>query len=364
MTQSSTSSPTESQVQSQSQSPSPSQSPPAPRALTPRQLDARRAAAQKSTGPRTARGKSFSRRNATQHGHYAGHYSDAFRETLLALKEDPDEYDRLRQRLLGSLATADDQHDAIRPVLALAIEELAQFHWELDRERRRQNHIRERRLRALDQELVRRRAEIKTDEYGPPSFCERGLVNGPRSANTYKAIIGYLAELIDQVDHQDFKNWEHHVGWVFNTGGEMPRDHATIVLDFKRLSGRYEGRLPDPDANTPRELRKLLAEEREKYQKEYEAFKPYWPVISEAERERARDLESLAEAEEDNRHWPEWPERLEWEASLQRQEHLRRAIDRKLRTVLGIQREARHPAQSACDPLTPGPSPSRERGEK
>src|SRR5579863_10776524 len=123
--------------------------PPAPHSLTPRQLDARRASALKSTGPRTARGKSFSRRNATQHGHYARHYSDAFRETLLTLKEDAEAYDSLRQCLLGELAIVDDQHDAIRPALALAIEELAQLHWELDRERRRLNQMREHRMRAL-----------------------------------------------------------------------------------------------------------------------------------------------------------------------------------------------------------------------
>ncbi|HKT21807.1 MAG TPA: hypothetical protein VJR06_04185, partial [Nitrososphaerales archaeon] len=202
-----------------------------------------------------------------------------------------------------------------------------------------------------------------------------GLVNGPHSANNYKVILGYLEELIDQIDHQDFKNYEHHIHWLYNTGGEMPRVQTKISLDFKRLSGRYEGILPDPDAHTASDLRKLLVEEREKYKKQYEVFKPYWPRITEEERERARDLETLSEEREDDL------ERLEWEASLKRQEYLRRAIDRKLRTVIAIQREARlqeaHAARMAdrasntgvppvehVPPSPPAPLPRRGEGRR
>jgi hypothetical protein len=69
------------------------------------------------------------------------------------------------------------------------------------------------------------------------------------------------------------------------------------------------------------ELRALLVSEREKYAREYEAFKPTWPFISEEERERARQLKDLSDEE--------------------REEWLRRAIDRKLRTILAVLREAR-----------------------
>ncbi len=123
--------------------------------LTSAELESRRANAKKSTGPRTPRGKRFARMNATRHGAY----STAFRETLLALKEDPDEYARLLARLLGAFSppkaisrgyddarvsdgpAGDDGRNAAcnsepNPLVALAIEELAELHWELERERR------------------------------------------------------------------------------------------------------------------------------------------------------------------------------------------------------------------------------------
>ncbi len=127
--------------------------------LTAAELDARRQNAQQSSGPCTPEGKRFSRRNATRHGHYAAHYSEAFRETMLVLKEDPDEFERLRQRLLASFPAPEeaDGPQPLLPILALAAEELAQLHWELDRERRCQNRLRQRRLGALDEILEKRR---------------------------------------------------------------------------------------------------------------------------------------------------------------------------------------------------------------
>src|ERR1035441_8400965 len=65
------------------------------RTVSSRKLRANRQNASKSTGPRTPRGKAFSRRNALKHGLFA---MDVYMATLTEW-EDPDEYKNLLDRL-------------------------------------------------------------------------------------------------------------------------------------------------------------------------------------------------------------------------------------------------------------------------
>jgi hypothetical protein len=59
-------------------------------AISERKLKANRENAQKSTGPKTLRGKSFSRRNALKHGLFVNHVTD-----FAVLDEDPKQYEEL-----------------------------------------------------------------------------------------------------------------------------------------------------------------------------------------------------------------------------------------------------------------------------
>jgi hypothetical protein len=288
------------------------------RTLTPAQLRARRSNAQSSTGPRTERGKRQSRLNSTQHGYY----SRAFGETLLALKEDPAEFERLYQRLLG------DFHSP-GAVLDYAVQELAELDWELDRERRFQNRLRQRSLDALDQEAARRRQELETDEYDRPGVGHHGLVAAEACPDRYKALLDQLDELIAQVEQRNFKSYGRPFFLVYGDG-ELRGVAWEIKQLFWRLSGEMGDRFPPADRNTAPELRRLLAAEREKYRQEYEAFKPDYPTITERDRERARWLEMLDEEAA-----------ARFERSQEREAALRRAIDRKIRTILAIQRERR-----------------------
>jgi len=58
--------------------------------ISERKLKANRDNARKSTGPKTARGKAFSRRNAVKHGLFVNYVTD-----FHALKEDPKQYQDL-----------------------------------------------------------------------------------------------------------------------------------------------------------------------------------------------------------------------------------------------------------------------------
>ncbi len=66
--------------------------------LTPAQLEARQNNAENSTGPRTPAGKRRSSQNARPHGFYSN--PPFFRDTAIALGEDPSEFRRLLKGLM------------------------------------------------------------------------------------------------------------------------------------------------------------------------------------------------------------------------------------------------------------------------
>jgi hypothetical protein len=91
-------------------------------AMTAAKLAAQRSNARRSTGPRTAPGKSRSRWNALKHGGFAvGAAWTA--DTLRALGEDPEEFENLRQGLLASDGPAHD------PLWIAQIEDLVRLYW-------------------------------------------------------------------------------------------------------------------------------------------------------------------------------------------------------------------------------------------
>jgi hypothetical protein len=90
--------------------------------MTAAKLAAQRSNARRSTGPRSAPGKSRSRWNALKHGGFAlGPAWTA--DTLRALGEDPEEFESLRQGLLASDGPAHD------PLWIAQIEDLVRLYW-------------------------------------------------------------------------------------------------------------------------------------------------------------------------------------------------------------------------------------------
>jgi hypothetical protein len=74
------------------------------RTVTPAMAEANRANSFKSTGPVTERGLLVSRRNALKHWGRA----ETIRPLLLALNEEPEEFDRVRDALCRALAPRDE----------------------------------------------------------------------------------------------------------------------------------------------------------------------------------------------------------------------------------------------------------------
>src|ERR1039458_1264297 len=98
------------------------------RTVSSRKLRANRQNASKSTGPRTPRGKAFSRRNALKHGLFA---MDVYIATLTEW-EDPDKY----QNLLDRLA---EDYQPVGTAEGLEVQRIAMCWWKISRVWRYEN---------------------------------------------------------------------------------------------------------------------------------------------------------------------------------------------------------------------------------
>src|SRR5579883_441813 len=117
---------------------------PEKRQVTEKRLAANRAAARKSTGPRTAQGKQRSAFNSFQHGGFTRH-EHLWRQALERSGDDPHALDRLRQPLLADWQPATAQQQ-------LRIDDLASPYWLRDRTRR-----------SFPRRLARRRPQAQLD---------------------------------------------------------------------------------------------------------------------------------------------------------------------------------------------------------
>ena len=118
--------------------------------VSPRKLAANRRNALKSTGPKTADGKAYSRRNAITHGIFFNRVTD-----FEALEEDPREYD-------GLLTGLWDQYQPIGKAEEIEVERIAICCWRLKRVWRYENAV----------NLAARRDCVRTElDYQQP-YCE------------------------------------------------------------------------------------------------------------------------------------------------------------------------------------------------
>ena len=98
-------------------------------AASPRRVAANRRNALKSTGPKSARGKAYSRRNALKHGLFVRQLTD-----FEALHEDPQEYEKLLNGLW-------DQYQPIGKAEQIEVERIAICCWRLKRAWRYENAV-------------------------------------------------------------------------------------------------------------------------------------------------------------------------------------------------------------------------------
>src|SRR5579885_125439 len=133
---------------------------PEKRQVTEKRLAANRAAARKSTGPRTAQGKQRSAFNSFQHGGFTRH-EHLWRQALERSGDDPHALDRLRPPLLAAWQPATAQQQ-------LLIDDLAWLYWLRDRTRLAFLQLQARRLPQAQLDRDRRRFEARHRAPPPP----------------------------------------------------------------------------------------------------------------------------------------------------------------------------------------------------
>ena len=119
--------------------------------LTPQLLAAARHNAQHSTGPRSPAAKQNSKLNALKHGLRArpeNHY-----QVMLALGEDPQEFENSKQELMTAFGPGDALWEQ-------QVEDLAWLYWRHERLERAQAGLKRRALQAIEDWQHRRRQEM------------------------------------------------------------------------------------------------------------------------------------------------------------------------------------------------------------
>jgi hypothetical protein len=126
--------------------------------LTPELLEAARRNAQHATGPRSAAGKENVKMNALKHGFYAAAQNQQL--AMLALGEDPQEFEALEQELLTTYGPGD-------ALWRRQIEDLAKLYWRRQRLERMQTGVMRRALQAVEEEQHRREREMANATFDP-----------------------------------------------------------------------------------------------------------------------------------------------------------------------------------------------------
>jgi hypothetical protein len=120
-------------------------------------LAAARRNAQHSTGPRTPAAKQNSKFNALKHGGYAA--LENHHQTMLALGEDPEEFEKLKAELMTTYGPGDALSEN-------KVEHLARRYWRRRRRQRAQEGLMRRPLQAVEDSQHPRRQEMAGATFG------------------------------------------------------------------------------------------------------------------------------------------------------------------------------------------------------
>ena len=208
--------------------------------LTPARLAANRANAQKSTGPRTERGKRRAALNALRHGAFA---RPSWR-SMRALDEDPRDYHRLLRELLAA-------HRPTNPAQRLVVEDIALLRWRKQRNQRAQEGLVLHSLEKSQQARLQHERQVTQDTIDFPAeeALENGLLSVKDSPAKFKELWRLLKLVQEGVDRREFSEEGHDLlGDVY---GPHPSLRGAQILAFYRRLLTSAGLLeqePDGDA--------------------------------------------------------------------------------------------------------------------
>src|SRR5271157_4939564 len=306
--------------------------------LTPALLAAARSNAQHSTGPRSPAAKQNSKLNGLKHG---GRVQDENRcQAMLALGEDPQEFENLKQQLMSDFGAGDALWEK-------QIEDLAWLYCRRERVERAQAGLKRRALQAIDDWQHRRRQEIAgaTFDASQPWAIDLDMTEPADAGVRLRMLLSFLEVIRAQVKQRNFKPrqaseietlYQNGVGWrqarllallrLFNESFEPGADRQDPELEESKNFG------PGESAGEPQyqELLRLLEEEIASVREEFE-------YEEKANEERAAIEREACLA----------PEGETWSMLLRQEAALDRSIDRKVNILLRQRKESTKP------PITP-----------
>jgi hypothetical protein len=308
--------------------------------LTPALLAAARANGQHSTGPRSAAAKQNVKLNALKHG---GRVSEENRcQAMLALGEDPQEFENLKQELMSALTPGDALWEK-------QIDDLAWLYWRRERLERAEAGLKRRALQAIEDWQHRRRQEMAriTFDASQHDMLEVNLSDSTDRGVTLRRTLSFLELVREEVKQRTFRVRQYAVleslysgttGWrqalifkLLHLFGDPMCLEAQQADEEEKQYRREMGIDYEPPGETGRqELLRLLEEEIASVREEFE-------YAEKANEERAAIERDACLA----------PEGDTWKMMLRQEAALDHSIDRKVRILLRLRKE------SANLPVTP-----------
>jgi hypothetical protein len=301
--------------------------------LTPALLAAARHNAQHSTGPRSPAAKQNVKLNSLKHG---GRVSDENRRlAMLALGEDPQEFENLKQELRSALTPGDALWEK-------QIDDLTWLYWRRERLERAQEGLKRRALQAIDDWQHRRQQEMAriTFDASQHEMIGEGLSESTDRGVTLRRTLSFLELAREEVKQHTFQIrqyaileslYEGTTGWrqalifrLLHLFGDPMYLEAQQADEEEKQSLREMGtNCESPGEPGRQELLRLLEEEIASVREEFEYAKK-------ANEERAAIERDACLA----------PEGETWKMMLRQEAALDHSIDRKVRILLRLRKDA------------------------
>ena len=301
--------------------------------LTPALLAAARQNAQHSTGPRSAAAKQNSKLNALKHGGYVA--DENRRHAMLALGEDPEQFQTLTEELMSAFGPGDALWEK-------QLEDLAWLYSRRERLERAQQGLRGRALQGIEDWQHRRQQEIAgaTFDASQPWAIDVDMTEPADPGVRLRMLLSFLEVIRAQVKQRNFKPrqaseietlYRNDVGW------RQARLLALLRLFMESFGPRADRQDPESEeilrknsgprepAGEPQylELLRLLEEEIASVREEFE-------YAEKANEERAAIERDACLA----------PEGETWRMMLRQEAALDRSIDRKVRILLRLRKDS------------------------
>ena len=300
--------------------------------LTPALLAAARRNARHSTGPRSPSAKQNSKLNALKHGAYVSDQNQ--RQAMLALGEDPEQFQTLAEELRSAFGPGDALWEK-------QIEDLAWLYWRRDRLERAQAGLKRRALQGINDWQHRRQQEMArvTFDASQHEMLDVELSGSTDRGVTLRRMLSFLELVREEVNQSTFRIRQYAVleslyrgmvGWrqalMF---GLLHRFSDPLYLEAQQADEKERQHLrkigfayEPPGEPERQELLRLLEEEIAGVREEFE----YAEKANEERAEIERDA-CLA------------PEGETWSMLLRQEGALDRSIDRKVRILLRLRKD-------------------------